>query len=436
MRCILLTFVFALSVSARCVGNKGTKDSKQSLPVLKEGSQGTSGNSTLSTGGDLGSGSSGISGSSGNSGSPSSSSTTPAAAGPTGDQGQSGSHSGSTSSTSAPGSVPSNPSNAGSSNTGSGNIGTSNTGSGNTGTSNTETGSTGTGNTGTGNTATGNTGSNNNTSAGSGGSANTLSTSTSGGAGSGNCGSLKGVCFNGGFQPSMYDKITTASEWFTFQLNIPGSASSRTTQDHIPMMPFASNVADAVNLVNGPNPPAWLLTFNEPDFSYTGVQPGTPTMTPKQAAAAIKPLLDKPGTSTKYVAPVTADSSGAWQEQFFSECNCKDFFSAYNIHQYNKDSNAVISAVTAFHNKFNDKPLWITEIAPGNAGCSVSWDEAGEFMKNVFKFAKGSGFVDKVFWNSGNQLTNGDTNVCNSWLIDAGGNPGPLLATYEGMTCS
>ncbi|KAL8765861.1 MAG: hypothetical protein Q9194_006440 [Teloschistes cf. exilis] len=449
MRSLLLTLVFALSVSARCVGKKQATGHKQSLTIAKDGSQGTSGdsiNGIMNNGGDLNNGTSAGSNSFANSGSSSSSSTTSAAAGPTGNRGQSSSQSnGATSSSSAPSSASSTapntgPSNSGSSNTGSSSTGSSNTGSSNTGSSNTGSSSTGSSNTGSSHTS-GNTGSNNNgssngTTAGSGGSTNTLSTSTSGGVSSGNCGGLKGVCFNGGFQPSMYDKITTASDWITFQMGIPGSASSRTTQDHIPMMPFASSVAEAVKAVNGPNPPAWLLTFNEPDFSYPGVTPGTPTMTPEEAAAAIKDLLDHPGTSTKYVAPATADSSGKWQEDFFAACKCKDFFSAYNIHQYNKDSGAVIDAVTAYHAKFSDKPLWITEIAPGNAGCSVSWDQAGQFMKDIFKFAKNSGFVDKVFWNSGNQLTNGDTNVCNSWLIDSSGNPGPLLAAYEAMDCT
>ncbi|KAI4133640.1 MAG: hypothetical protein LQ338_000152 [Usnochroma carphineum] len=266
------------------------------------------------------------------------------------------------------------------------------------------------------------------------GSGGTSTVPPSTGGGSGNCGQLKGVCFNSGFQPSMYDKITTAADWITFQMGMPGGdASSRTTQDHVPMMPFASNVADAVNLVNGPNPPAWLLTFNEPDYSYAGY---TPTMSAQEAADAIKPLLAKPGSGTKFVAPVTANPNSSWLEDFFAACNCKDFFSAYNIHQYQKESTDVIATVNAYHSKWSDKPLWITEVAPGNAGCSVSWDQAGQFMKDIFKFAKGSGFVDRVFWNTGNQLTNGDTNVCNSWLLDAQGNPGPLLATFESVDCT
>lgn len=386
MRSLLVTLVFALSVSARCVGRN-----KQSLPLMKSGDQVQSGsgnlitNDTINGGGGFGNGALGSS---------STSSTTSAATAPTGDQGSSGSQSGQSSSMA----------NAVS-----------------TGTTSSPTPS-------------------NTSPAGSGGTSGTPSTSTSGGGGgrgSGNCGSLKGVCFNGGMQPSMYDKITTATGWITFQLTIPGgAASSRTTQEHIPMMPFASNVADAVNLVNGPNPPSWLLTFNEPDFSYTGVTPPTPTMSPQQAADAIKSLLEKPGTGTKFVAPVTADPSGKWQQDFFAACNCKDFFSAYNIHSYYPTSDLVINDINGFRSKFSDKPLWITEVAPGSAGCGVSWDAAGQFMKEVFKFAKGSGFVDRIFWNSGNQLTNGDTNVCNSWLVDASGNPSPLLVTYEAVDCT
>ncbi|KAL8748267.1 MAG: hypothetical protein Q9184_007450, partial [Pyrenodesmia sp. 2 TL-2023] len=195
-----------------------------------------------------------------------------------------------------------------------------------------------------------------------------------GSAGSGNCGSLKGVCFNSGMQLSMYDQITTANTWLTFQPTLPGDGicSDRTRQDHAPMMPFASNVAQAVELVNGPNPPPWMLTFNEPDYSYMGF---TPTMSPQEAAEAIKPLLAKPGKDTNYVAPVTADPLSSWVDDFFAACNCRNFFSAYNIHQYQPTSEATISTIETFRARYQDKPIWITEIAPGNAGCKLSWDE-------------------------------------------------------------
>lgn len=263
-------------------------------------------------------------------------------------------------------------------------------------------------------------------------------TSVNGGAGSagtGNCGSLKGICFNSGMKLSMYDKITTANTWLTFQPTLPGDGicSDRTRQDHAPMMPFASNVAQAVELVNGPYPPPWMLTFNEPDYSYMGF---TPTMSPQEAAEAIKPLLAKPGNNTYYVAPVTADPLSSWVDDFFAACNCRSFFSAYNIHQYQPTSQATIATIESFRARYQDKPIWITEIAPGNAGCKLGWDEVNQYMKDIYKFAKNSGYIDRVFWNTGNQIGSEDTNVCNSWLVDKDGNPGPLLEMYEAIDCT
>ncbi|KAL8800879.1 MAG: hypothetical protein Q9182_004853 [Xanthomendoza sp. 2 TL-2023] len=257
---------------------------------------------------------------------------------------------------------------------------------------------------------------------------------TDGGGGSVSCGSMKGVCFNSGMQPAMYDQMTTAASWITFGMDIPGGpGSSRVQQDHIPMMAFQEHVAAAVKLVNGPNPPEWLLTFNEPDYSYGNF---TPTMSGKEAAAAIKDLLASPGSKTKFVAPATADPNHPFLEEFFAECKCKDFFSAYSMHQYNPSSAQIISNIKAYHGKWSDKPLWMTEIAPGGANCGMGWDDVGKFMKEVYKFAKGSGFVERVFWNTGNQIDPNDHNVCNSWLVDGSGKPGPLFDKFQAIDCS
>ncbi|CAO1600248.1 MAG: hypothetical protein LQ349_005797 [Xanthoria aureola] len=271
----------------------------------------------------------------------------------------------------------------------------------------------------------------------SGGSSNTSSSthtsSSSGGGGSGSCGAMKNVCFNGGMNPSMFDKMESASHWITFGLDIPGgSPSPRAKQAHIPMMAFEKHVSDTVKLVNGPDAPEWVLTFNEPDYSYMG---WTPTMDGKTAAAAIAPLLAQPGSKTKYVAPATADPNHPFLEEFFAACNCKDFFSAYNIHSYNPDSAATIKAMDEYHGKWNDKPLWITELAPGG-GCGKSPETVGQFFKDMFKFAKNSGYIDKVFWNTGNQIDAKDSNVCDSWLVDGSGKPGPLMDIFNAIDCS
>ncbi|CAL8575938.1 hypothetical protein XPA_001832 [Xanthoria parietina] len=264
-------------------------------------------------------------------------------------------------------------------------------------------------------------------------SSSTNTSSSSGGGGSGSCGAMKNVCFNGGMNPSMFDKMESASHWITFGLDIPGgSPSPRAKQAHIPMMAFEKHVNDTVKLVNGPDAPEWVLTFNEPDYSYMG---WTPTMDGKTAAAAIAPLLAQPGSKTKYVAPATADPNHPFLEEFFAACNCKDFFSAYNVHSYNPDSAATIKAMDEYHGKWNDKPLWITELAPGG-GCGKSPETVGKFFKDMFKFAKNSGYVDKVFWNTGNQIDAKDSNVCDSWLVDGSGNPGPLMEKFNAIDCS
>ena len=208
------------------------------------------------------------------------------------------------------------------------------------------------------------------------------------------------------------------------------------------MMAFASDVPTAVDLITPDNSttppkvlPEWLLTFNEPDYSYMD---STPTMSPQQAADAIKPLLAVSGSTTKLVAPVPADSGSTWLDEFFTACNCKSRFSAYNIHIYAPTSADIISKLTAFRGAHGDMNTWITEVAPGMASpaCSLGWDTVTGIMNDVYKFAHSSGYVDRVFWNTGNQIGGDDHNVCNSYLLDSGGNPSPLLKSFQNVNCS
>lgn len=249
--------------------------------------------------------------------------------------------------------------------------------------------------------------------------------------------SMKGVTFNSGMNPGMFDTIGAGEDWTTFQPTIPnGPGSSKASSAFIPMIAFASDVQEGINMLNSANPPPWLLTFNEPDFSYEHY---TKTMSPGEAASAIAPLIAAAkGKPTKFVAPVTANSTSDWLDNFYAACNCKNFFSAYNIHKYHPDSATVISEITTFHQKYPDKPIWVTEVAPGSANppCSLGWDAVGTFMKDIYGFAAKSGFVDRVFWNTGNQIGPGDTNVCNSYLTDHTGGASPLLAAYAGIDCS
>ena len=246
---------------------------------------------------------------------------------------------------------------------------------------------------------------------------------------------MKAVAFNGGMNPGMFDTIGAADDWLTFSPSIPGGpASPHATRGFVPMMAFASDVQTAISMMNSGHEPEWMLTFNEPDYSYMGY---TPTMTGAQAAKAIAPLIAAAkGKKTKFVAPVTADPFSKFHDEFYAACNCRSFFSAYNIHQYNPSSAAVIQVLKNYRAKWGDKPLWLTEVAPGGSGCSTSWQQAGQFMREIYRFAKQSGWVERVFWNTGNQIDGGDQNVCNSYLLDKGGKPSPLLDMYKAVDCS
>lgn len=184
-------------------------------------------------------------------------------------------------------------------------------------------------------------------------------------------GGFKGVTFNGGYDVNQFDKIGGADNRITFGLDISGTPTDKARRAHIPMMAFATDVAKAVDMVNGANAPEWMLTFNEPDFAYAG---SSPTMSAEEAADKIQDLIKRPGSRTKFVAPVTADPNSDWLPRFYKACKCQSFFSAYNIHIYNPDIEPVKQGLTNFHNKFGDKPIWLTEVAPGGASpaCSVS----------------------------------------------------------------
>ena len=240
---------------------------------------------------------------------------------------------------------------------------------------------------------------------------------------------FKNVVFNGdGSAPaqSSIDAISGATNWITFG---PGNATKE-----IPMMAFATDVPTAVNLVQSTPAPDYLLTFNEPDYSYAG---STATMSPQQAASAIQPLLNAVTNSTKLIAPAVADSTSDWLPQFYAACNCQNRFYAYNLHVYRPSIADAQSVITTFRSKYGDRPLWITEIAPGgaNPACSLSWQQVQGFMSTLFSWGRQQGWIERIFWNSGNQITNGDTNVCNSYLLDSGGSPSPLLSFFNSVGC-
>lgn len=89
---------------------------------------------------------------------------------------------------------------------------------------------------------------------------------------------LVNVVFNSHYNPSQFSKMPGASNWITFGLG------NNTAQ--IPMMASGKKkaVQKAIAMVTGPNPPEYMLTFNEPDHPYNT---SDHKMGPEEAATAI-----------------------------------------------------------------------------------------------------------------------------------------------------
>lgn len=230
---------------------------------------------------------------------------------------------------------------------------------------------------------------------------------------------------------SWFSKMPAAKNWITF--------NEHQYEKKIPMLGDTADAVDtAVGMVTGKTPPEFLLTFNEPDWNYTT---GKTKLTPEEAADLIAPLLNATAKHTKFIAPVPAFEMSDWLPTFYEKCKCKDRFYAYNIHVYNRTLDEAKSVIKDFNKKYNDKPLWITEIAPRQANCdaptNATWAKSTKFMNDLFAWGQETKYIEKIFWNSGNKIVlHCDTNVAASYLLDGNGNPTPLLAPFNNLTCS
>ena len=66
-----------------------------------------------------------------------------------------------------------------------------------------------------------------------------------------------------------------------------------------------NDVDDGYAMVTGPNPPAYVGLFNEPDFSFEGKTPLLDTMAAGQALAR---FISAPHPRTKYLTPAPANT--------------------------------------------------------------------------------------------------------------------------------
>ncbi len=201
-------------------------------------------------------------------------------------------------------------------------------------------------------------------------------------------------------------------------------------QIHVVMDP--RDTPAAITMVQGPNPPRYLELFNEPDFSFKNFTPVTDAVT---AAKNLAGLFSIPHPQTSYVSPALMNANSDWLTTFKSNCNgCFDQIPIIAMHVYNPDPQGVMDQITQLHATWPDKKIWITELSPATSGCSMQANDMATFMSTLFPKITALGYVDKIFWNSGEWDTpaiNGAPDGCNPALTDGGGNPTPVLTALK-----
>jgi hypothetical protein len=170
----------------------------------------------------------------------------------------------------------------------------------------------------------------------------------------------------------------------------------------LPIVMDPRNVQQAVSALQGGSPPEYLEIFNEPDFSYKGFTPVTDAAT---AAQAVQPIMKAASSSTTFISPAIAYTASSWLEDFFSACDgCKSKFPVISSHIYDTDPQSAISNVELVHSRHPDKKIWLTELAPASdpsQGCTLDPAGVQAWMTTVVTWAAQSGYVDRVYWNSG-----------------------------------
>ena len=172
-------------------------------------------------------------------------------------------------------------------------------------------------------------------------------------------------------------------------------------KNQLPIVMDPSKVTDAVSMLSGGSAPPYLEIFNEPDFSYDGMTPLTDAAT---AAKAVAPIMQASAPGTTFVSPAIAYTTSSWLEDFFSGCNCESKFPIIASHIYDSDPQAAISNVETVHQRHPDKKIWLTELAPASdpsQGCTLDAAGVQSWMTTVVTWAAQSGYVERVYWNSG-----------------------------------
>lgn len=166
-----------------------------------------------------------------------------------------------------------------------------------------------------------------------------------------------------------------------------------------------SKVTEAVSLITGPSPPTYLELFNEPDFSFMGYTPLTDAVS---AAAALGPIFSAT-TTTQFLSPAVAFTNSDWLTTFAARCNnCMDKIPIISAHVYATDPAAAINQIEILHSTWPSKRIWVTELAPASSndqGCNLDDNGVINWMQTVVPRLVGLGYVDRIFWNTGEHVS-------------------------------
>lgn len=164
-------------------------------------------------------------------------------------------------------------------------------------------------------------------------------------------------------------------------------------------------------------PPQHILGQNELDV------PSQANQNAQDAAndwcAQLRPFQQqgsKVGSATAYDVNILTEMSQAINDKCGGSF---DFIAAHWYGSYN-DLDGFKGAMTAQHNAFPDKKIWITEFATTASG-GGSYEQTKQFMNDAINWADSTGWVERVFYFGGwNTNPDGYANDNNKFFNDDG----------------
>ncbi|KAL8994407.1 MAG: hypothetical protein Q9169_005615 [Polycauliona sp. 2 TL-2023] len=205
------------------------------------------------------------------------------------------------------------------------------------------------------------------------------------------------------------------SQFFAFTLGPMGTHPNYNLEDgtscpeppnleaaRIPMIPDFRDHLEARKKVEA-SEYSVLELYNEPDFSFEGF---TPLSLPSQSAEDLKPLIEM-DSSTTLISPAPAWTGDHWLEEFSGNCTgCMDKIGIVAAHVYSVDSQGAVDQIKMLHDRWPDKKIWVTELAPSTGGdgappCTWLIKEMKSWMTEVVGQLRALEYVEKIFWNTG-----------------------------------